>query len=294
VSASSSTTPATLVATVNIQGMALGSYQGAITVTSTASGYSPLTIPVTLNLTAPQVVTGPTISTVVSAASYASNAFSAGGIASIFGSLLGPQTGASFSVNSQGTLNDTLAGVSVTAGGLPAIPLYVQNGQINFILPSTLGASGQAAVQVQYNNLTSAEFNINLEPANVQIFTTNMSGSGPGAILNQDFTVNTASNPAPPATVVQVYGTGGGVLNPAVTSGEVAGDNPLSWVTLQYSATVNGENATVLYAGSAPGLVYGVYQFNVMLPADLKAGPATIVLTVGNSQSQSNVTVFVK
>jgi len=294
VSASSSTTPATLVATVNIQGMALGSYQGAITVTSTASGYSPLTIPVTLNLTAPQVVTGPTISTVVSAASYASNAFSAGGIASIFGSLLGPQTGASFSVNSQGTLNDTLAGVSVTAGGLPAIPLYVQNGQINFILPSTLGASGQAAVQVQYNNLTSAEFNINLESANVQIFTTNMSGSGPGAILNQDFTVNTASNPAPPATVVQVYGTGGGVLNPAVTSGEVAGDNPLSWVTLQYSATVNGENATVLYAGSAPGLVYGVYQFNVMLPADLKAGPATIVLTVGNSQSQSNVTVFVK
>lgn len=295
VSVASGATPATLVATVNSTGMSQGSYQGSITITSGVAGNSPLTIPVTLNLTAPLVVTGPTISSVVSAASYAAGGFSPGAIVSLFGSLLGPQTGTVFSVNSQGTLGATLGGVSVTVGGLPAIPLFVQNGQINIILPYTLGTAGQAAVQVQYNNLTSAEFNIPLSPADVQIFTANASGSGPGSILNQDFSINTETNRAAPGSVVQVYGTGGGLLVPSlpVIAGNVAGDT-LSWVALPYSATVNGENATVLYAGSAPGLVYGVSQFNVQLPADLRAGAETIILNVGDSSSQSNVTVFVK
>jgi uncharacterized protein (TIGR03437 family) len=62
---------------------------------------------------------------------------------------------------------------------------------------------------------------------------------------------------------------------------------------LAYSATVNGEGATVLYAGTAPALVFGVYQFNVQLPADLPAGPLKLVLKVGDSTSQPDVTVFV-
>ena len=127
----------------------------------------------------------------------------------------------------------------------------------------------------------------------VQIFTADASGSGPGSILNQDFSINSASNPAAPGSVVMVYGTGGGAVNPVVNAGSVAGAT-LSWITSQYSATVNGEAATVLYAGSAPGLVYGVYQFNVQLPADVQSGSAKIVLKVGNSASQSDVTVFVK
>jgi len=293
VSAAATSTPATLVATVNTTGMIQGSYQGSITITSSVAGNSPVVIPVTLSLTASLVVTTPTISSIVNGASYDSSGFSPGGIVSIFGSLLGPQTGVSFTVNSKGSLDDTLSGATITVGGLQAIPLFVQNGQINVILPYTLPTTGQANVVVQYNNLTSADFSIPLTPADVQIFTANASGSGPGSILNQDFSVNTASNPAAPGSVVAVFGTGGGAVNPAVVAGNVAGDT-LSWISGQYSATVNGENATVLYAGSAPGLVYGVYQFNVQLPTDLASGPATIVLNVAGSLSQPNVTVFVK
>jgi uncharacterized protein (TIGR03437 family) len=292
VSAAATTTPATLVATVNTTGMIQGSYQGSITITSSVAGNSPVTIPVALNLTASLVVTTPTISSIVNAASYDNSGFSPGGIVSIFGSLLGPQTGVSFTVNSKGSLDDTLAGANITVGGVPAIPLFVQNGQVNVILPFTLATTGQANVVVQYNSLTSADFSIPLTPADVQIFTANASGSGPGSILNEDFSVNTASNPAAPGSVVAVYGTGGGAVNPAVIAGNVAGDT-LSWISGQYSATVNGENAIVLYAGSAPGLVYGVYQFNVQLPSDLPAGPATIILNVAGSVSQPNVTVFV-
>jgi len=293
VSAGSSTTPANLVVTVNSKGMTQGTYQGAISITSTGAGNSPVTIPVTLTISAPLIVPGPTVSAIVSGASYDSSGFAAGTIVSIFGSLLGPQTGATFSLNSKGGLDPTLNGATITVGGVPAIPLFVQSGQVNIILPFTLGTSGQAAVQVKYNNLTSDDFNIPLTAADVQIFTANASGSGPGSILNQDYSVNTAANPAAPGSVVQVYGTGGGALSPAVTVGNVAGDT-LSKVTLPYSATVNGENAKVLYAGSAPGLVFGVYQFNVQLPTDVKAGSAKIVLQVGQSTSQSDVTVFVK
>jgi uncharacterized protein (TIGR03437 family) len=298
VSVASGTTPSTLVVTVNTTGMSQGSYQGTITIASAVASNGPLVIPVSLNLTAPLVATGPTISAIVNAASYDASGFSPGAIMSIFGNLLGPQSGVSFTVNSNGTLATTLSGATVTVGGVPAIPLFVQNGQINVILPFTLGTSGQANVEVQYNNLATTGFSIPLTPADVQIFTANASGSGPGSILNQDYSVNSASNPAAPGSVVQIFGTGagalgGGTLGPAAIAGNVAGDT-LSWVDSPYSATVNGENAAVLYAGSAPGLVYGVDQFDVQLPADATAGAATIILTVGESASQANVTVFVK
>jgi len=293
VSSSSGTTPATLVATANIAGMAQGSYQGSITITSGTATNSPLTIPVTLNLAVPLAATGPTIASIVNAASYDASGFSAGVIVTIFGNLLGPQSGEVFKVNSQGGLDTTLAGATVTVDGVPAIPLYVQNGQINAILPFSLGTSGQANVTVTYNNLTSAQFNIPLTFSDVQIFTANASGSGPGSILNQDYSVNTAANPAAKGSVVFVYGTGAGAVSPSAIAGNVAGD-ALSFVSLPYAAAVNGENTPVLYAGTAPTLVYGVDQFNVQLPADIPSGAVKIVLKVGDSASQPDVTVFVK
>ena len=293
VSSSTSTTPATLVVTANITGMAQGSYPGSITITSTSAGNSPIIIPVTLTVSA-ATVTGPTITAVVSGASYATTGFSPGTIATIFGTLLGPTTGVAFTVNSQGTLDAALAGTTVTVEGIPAIPLFVQAGQVNIILPFTLATSGQAAVVVSYNNLTTTQFNIPLTAADVQIFTANASGSGPGSMLNQDYSVNTSSNPAAPGSVVQIYGTGAGVLTSTatVTAGGVAGDT-LAY-TATCTATVNGETAAVAYSGSAPGLVYGVDQFNITLPADTPAGPQKVVVTIAGSTSQSDVTVFVK
>jgi uncharacterized protein (TIGR03437 family) len=293
VSSSGSTTQATLVATVNTAGMNQGSYQGSIIITATGAANSPFTIPVTLNLTVAQAAGVPTISSIVNAASYDTSGFSPGAIVTIFGNLLGPQTGAVFSVNSQGKLDTTLAGVTITVDGEAAIPLYVQNGQINIILPFDLGLSGQANVQVEYNNQTSAQYNIPLSPSDIQIFTQNASGSGPGSILNQDFSVNTATNPAAKGSIVSVYGTGAGLVSPGVIAGDVATD-VLSFVSLPFAASVNGEEAVVMYAGSAPSLVYGVDQFNVQLPADAPSGAVSIIVKVGDSASQANVTVFVK
>jgi large repetitive protein len=285
---------ASLSVSVSTTGLAANTYNGTVTIA--ASGATSQVVNVTLVVAAQS---GPTIAGVVSGASYATTGFAPGTIATIFGSLLGPTTGVAFSVNSSGTLDSTLAGVTVTVEGVPAIPLYVLSGQLNFILPFNLPTSGQAAVQVEYNNLTSVQFNIPLTAADVQIFTASGTGSGAGSILNQDGSINTATNPAPTSSYVSAFGTGGGVLGgagslgPAVTAGGVAGDT-LSWIPAPYSATVNGATASVQYAGSAPGLVYGVNQFNVQIPAGTPSGAQKIVLTVGGSTSQSDVTVFVK
>lgn len=286
-----SVTPATgtasgsLTVSVNTKGLTADVYTGTITIAATGAASQ------VINVTLSAVL--PTITGIVSGASYDATGFAPGTIVSIFGTQLGPQTGVAFSVNSQGTVNTTLGGTTITVEGFPVTPLFVQNNQINIILPYTLNTTGQAYVEVNYNNMTSVQFNIQLAPADIQVFTANGSGSGPGSILNQDFSVNSAANPAAPGSIVAVYATGGGAMLPAVTAGNVAG-SVLSMVSLPYSATVNGESAKVVYAGSAPGLVYGVDQFDVELPADAPAGAQNIILTVGGSTSQSDVTVFVK
>jgi uncharacterized protein (TIGR03437 family) len=50
-----------------------------------------------------------------------------------------------------------------------------------------------------------------------------------------------------------------------------------------------------LYAGSAPGLVTGLLQINVLLPADLPVGPAVpVVVTINGVASSSGTTVSIE
>jgi len=51
------------------------------------------------------------------------------------------------------------------------------------------------------------------------------------------------------------------------------------------SVTVNGQDAGVLYAGIAPGLVEGVNQINVKLPVGISTGTVSVVLRVGTAGS---------
>jgi uncharacterized protein (TIGR03437 family) len=77
--------------------------------------------------------------------------------------------------------------------------------------------------------------------------------------------------------ILTLYATGCGVLT----------TDALPRCALPVSVTVNGESATVLYAGIAPGLVQGANQVNVQLPADITSGQITIVLTAGDVSSTS-------
>jgi uncharacterized protein (TIGR03437 family) len=60
--------------------------------------------------------------------------------------------------------------------------------------------------------------------------------------------------------------------------------------------TIGGLDAQVVeYAGAAPFEVAGVLQINVRVPAGVTPGDAVpVVVTIGNSASQKNLTISVR
>ena len=126
------------------------------------------------------------------------------------------------------------------------------------------------------------------------IFTLDSSGVGPGGILNQVFTVNSAFNPASRGSIVAVHTTGAGMMNPAPIDGQVTGDSrPLA--SLSVSVKISGTTAQVLYAGAAPGLVAGALQVNCVIPQNVTPGPSVPVeLTVGTVSSPAGITMAVR
>jgi uncharacterized protein (TIGR03437 family) len=124
------------------------------------------------------------------------------------------------------------------------------------------------------------------------VFTINVSGSGQGAIINQDGTVNSASNPAALGSTVSVYATGEGQTNPAGVDGSPDAPPLPQPVTQPVTSTVGGAAATVTYAGGVSGLVAGLLQVNVQILQGISTGNAVpIVLIIGGTTSQANVTV---
>jgi uncharacterized protein (TIGR03437 family) len=126
------------------------------------------------------------------------------------------------------------------------------------------------------------------------IFATDSSGRGQGAILNQDYSPNGASNAAARDSVVMIYATGEGQTNPPGVDGTLVGatlPQPIQKVTV----TIGGKNAEVSYAGGAPGNVAGLLQVNAKVPADAATGGTVpVVVTIGGVSSQTTITMAVK
>jgi uncharacterized protein (TIGR03437 family) len=57
---------------------------------------------------------------------------------------------------------------------------------------------------------------------------------------------------------------------------------------------INGQAAFYVYAGEAPGVVAGMMQLNVQIPATVPSGDLSITVSIGGNMSQSGVTVSVK
>jgi uncharacterized protein (TIGR03437 family) len=127
------------------------------------------------------------------------------------------------------------------------------------------------------------------------LFTLDGSGRGPAAALNQDGTVNTPANPAPRGSVVSLYATGGGDVEPQTPAGLLAPVEPLHRVRLPVSVTLGGVPALIEYAGASPGLVTGLVQVNVRVPDTVAPGPSLPVSAlVGARRTQPAVTLAVR
>jgi uncharacterized protein (TIGR03437 family) len=251
---------------------------------------------VLINQSKPPVAPLPAISAagITNAASFLGASISPGEIVTLFGANIGPSSLVGLQLDSSGKVATTLAGVKVLFNGVAAPLIYVSAGQISAIVPYEVAGSKFAQVQVVYQGENS---NVVLRPVTASkpaIFTQNSSGSGPGAILNQDFNLNTPSNPAGRGSIVQIYATGEGQTNPAGVTGLVA-NSVFPKPTQDVSVTIGGQPAQVAYVGAAPTLVTGVLQLNVTVPQNVTPGPAVpIVVTVGGNPSPAGVTLAVQ
>ena len=234
---------------------------------------------------------GLSLAAVTNGASFQTGAIAPGEVVALFGSGMGPSSLARFQLNSAGQVPTKTGGTSVYFNNIAAPVLYSMAGQVGVVVP--FGVTGsKAQVVVQYNGQVAAPVTVDLKPTAGALFTLNASGSGQAAVLNQDYSVNGAGNPAKAGSYVYLYATGLGQTNPGGQDGVPTGSTlplPLQTVT----ATVGGIPATVQFAGGAKGLVAGVMQINVQVPAGLTAGAAEVIFSQGGVSSPSGVTIAV-
>jgi uncharacterized protein (TIGR03437 family) len=203
----------------------------------------------------------------------------------------------------------TLENRQITIDDQTVSPIYyLSQTQANFQIPSNAALGTQrVALRVGDTGELVAGGSLLISAASPGLFSTNQSGSGQGAVVNQDNTINSATNPAPVGSTVTLYGTGQGPVSPAVQDGAAAATSPLSYtvaVPTSNSTTcfisqpsmcvaVGSNFGNVQYSGLAPGFV-GLWQINVTIPQGTPAGSAVGVRVVIDSTSSNLVTIAVK
>jgi uncharacterized protein (TIGR03437 family) len=284
--------------TVNPTGLNPGNYTGRITLRDSAvTSASPVVVTVLLRVSAP---TPPQNISVVNAATNAPGPVSPGLIIAIKGRNMAPATATSGTV-ANGLVQTSIGDVRVTFDDVEAPLVYAgpsgdrQGDQINAIVPYAVASRATTRMVVIYKGVRSEAVELRVSDASPGIFTANQAGSGPAALLNQNSTPNLSNNPARPGEVLQVYITGEGMVTPAQQNGRQA-TQAFQWEPMQrVSARINGQPAEVLYKGSAPGIVAGGLQVNVLIPASLSVTAVTqvpIQIEIGNFSSPAGVTFF--
>jgi uncharacterized protein (TIGR03437 family) len=176
-----------------------------------------------------------------------------------------------------GVLSTTVAGVEMTFDGVAAPLLYVSSTEIGCVVPFAISGHTVTNMQVTYNGVASNSVPIPLESLGM---TPEVLG-----VYNEDFTPNSAANPAKAGSYVILYITGGGQTIPASTDGEVYTElPPLAANTIM----IQGEKGPlrVTFAGGAPGLADGIMQVNFQAPPAQSSGTgqgATLSTGVGSA-----------
>jgi uncharacterized protein (TIGR03437 family) len=290
--------PGNVIVSVNPAGLLAGTYSGIILIaTGTSAAGATQNVGVTLTVSAgaaAPIISAPTITSLVSGASFLPSPLAPGEIISLFGHGLGPSDSAPMRLTAGGLVDNTLAGTRVTIDGTPAPLLYTQAGLVNAVVPFSVAGKSTVQVQIEYQGVRSAPVSFLVADAAPAIFSIDGSGRGQGAILDQDTSVNSDLNPADRGSIMVLYASGAGLMVPASDDGAIAGD-VLGKPVAAVSVLVDGQDTEILYAGAAPGLVAGVLQVNFRLPQQIRTGSAVgILLKVGRFTSQPGVTVAIR
>jgi uncharacterized protein (TIGR03437 family) len=229
----------------------------------------------------------------VNAASYLGGPVSPGELLAVFGLGIGPATGVGIQITPGGLVSTLLGGVQVLFDGVPAPLTFASSNQVNVVVPYAVANKQQTQVTLQFQGRSSNTVTLPVAPTSAGVFALNAAGSGQGAILNQDLTVNGTANPADKGSIIAIYADGAGQTDPPGIDGKPA-TAPLPQPLAKVTATIGGLDAEITYAGAAPTLVAGVLQVNARIPAGVPSGNVPVVISVGNTKSQDKVTVAVR
>lgn len=231
---------------------------------------------------------------IVNSASFRGGAVAPGELLLLSGVALGPATPARMDASDSNTAPTRLAGVRVLFDGTPAPLLLVSERQIAVAVPFAAAARPGTQVVVETAFGRSAPVALPVAVADPGIYTVEGLGTGLAAATNENGSANSTANRAARGSVIVLYATGLGLLNPPAADGRIA-TAPLGRVVLPVTVTIDGEPAEVLYAGEAPGQLSAIVQINVRIPRAVRPnGQAPIVVRAGDALSQPGVTVAVE
>lgn len=213
------------------------------------------------------------------ASGVAGGQIAAGEVISIYGPHIGPFPAVTPPPSGR-IIPSTLGGVQVLVNGTPAPLLYASDEQINAVVPFAVAGAKTADIQVVNQGVTGLAFRAAVVQADPAVF--------PGAVINQDLSLNSAQNPAAPGSIVAFWATGVHLdPYPPIPDGTVPATAQDLYCCSVYAL---GHPVQVLYEGTAPGVVAGVVQINVQLPADV-ANQVFLSVVSGGGVAQVGVYV---
>ena len=160
--------------------------------------------------------------------------------------------------------------LQVMFGTIDAPILAVDGSRLLVQVPAQIDTSSPVTIAILDQGALAGQASAAVATAAPALFA---DSDGQASALNQDGTVNSASNPAALGSILVLYGTGQGV-----------GTNPVT-------VTIGGYQSQVLYSGPVAGYP-GLWQVNITLPSGYVApGALNVIASVGPFATQAGVTI---
>jgi uncharacterized protein (TIGR03437 family) len=175
-------------------------------------------------------------------------------------------------VELNGTGLTSISGIQVTFGGVASSLVAISGASLLAQVPPQIEGQQSAEIQILNQGNVLAQIPEAVVEAAPALY---VNSAGQLIALNEDGSVNSASNPAPRGSIVVLFGTGQGVTG------------------LPISVTVGGYSAGVLYAGAVAGYP-GLLQINANVPIGyVGPGQMSVVVTVGSATTQVGLSIFI-
>ena len=171
----------------------------------------------------------------------------------------------------------------VTFDGLAAPVVASDAGKITAVVPFGINTSWTSLSVDGVGGYT-----LGVWPTAPGLFTADGSGSGQLDARNADGTINSTDNPTAAGSIVTLFMTGAGAVDPAIADGALGPSGPpFPTPTQAVYATINGVAANVVFAAQAAGQIAGIVRVDIQIPADTPPGDAVVKINVANGDAAS-------